>query len=176
MISNFKKKIKLLKSSQILSRHNIGLVFINFFFQRVLRNSSRFKYQLHFSNKVSAADKVKLVGEGNNAERCLALNGGILIQGSNYVFIDKTVLIAPGVKIISGNHDLDDFKKESVISAPLKIHENCWLGANAIVLPGVTLLKGTIVGAGSVVVKSFDRGNITVAGNPARVIKERDKI
>lgn len=42
---------------------------------------------------------------------------------------------------------------------------------NAIVLPGVVLGKGTIVGAGSVVTKSFEEGNCVIAGNPANIIK-----
>lgn len=47
----------------------------------------------------------------------------------------------------------------------------CWIGMNAIILPGVTLGNCTIVGAGSVVTKSFIQGNCVIAGNPAKLIR-----
>lgn len=47
---------------------------------------------------------------------------------------------------------------------------NCFIGMNVTVLPGVTLGDNTIVGASSVVTKSFLDGNVVIAGNPARVI------
>lgn len=51
------------------------------------------------------------------------------------------------------------------------IGDKCWIGMNAMVLPGVVLSKGTIFGAGSVVTKSFEQGNCVIAGNPAKIIK-----
>ena len=47
---------------------------------------------------------------------------------------------------------------------------NCFIGTNVTVLPGVTLGDNTIVGASSVMTKSFLDGNVVIAGNPARVI------
>lgn len=52
----------------------------------------------------------------------------------------------------------------------IKIGNNCFVGANVTILPGVTLADGTIVGAGSVVCKSVMEKNKVIAGNPARVI------
>jgi acetyltransferase-like isoleucine patch superfamily enzyme len=51
------------------------------------------------------------------------------------------------------------------------IGKKCWIGMNAIILPGVQLGDNTIVGAGSVVTKPFPDGNILIAGNPAKIIK-----
>lgn len=52
------------------------------------------------------------------------------------------------------------------------IGKKCWIGMNAIILPGVKLGDNTIVGAGSVVTKSFPDGNLVIAGNPAKIINK----
>ena len=57
-------------------------------------------------------------------------------------------------------------------SEPVKIGDDCWMGANAIILPGVELGKGCVVGAGSVVTKSFSEYSV-VGGVPARLLKQR---
>ena len=56
------------------------------------------------------------------------------------------------------------------------IGENCWLGMNSVILPGVSLGDNTIVGAGSVVTKSFMDGNCVIGGNPARIIRDRSTL
>ncbi|WP_049750424.1 acyltransferase [Thermosipho melanesiensis] len=69
------------------------------------------------------------------------------------------------------NHNLSNLDEhppeEDVI-----IGKNCWLGINSVILPGVILRPRTIVGAGSVVTKSFPEGNCIIAGNPAKLIKK----
>lgn len=93
-------------------------------------------------------------------------NGGIIIG--------RNVWIAPNVGIIATNHDPFDPSKhkegENVI-----IEDNCWIGMNAVILPGVKLGKNTVVGAGSVVTKSFPEGHCVIAGNPAKKIKDLPK-
>lgn len=54
----------------------------------------------------------------------------------------------------------------------IKIGNNCFIGYSSIILPGVTLADGIIVGAGSVVTKSFDHRDCIIAGNPARIISD----
>ncbi len=157
----------------IRNRGVFGLYFVNFVFQRLLRITSSRVNLLHFTNVISAESGFELTGKGQCAETCLRVNGGILIQASNGVKIDRSILIGPGVKIISGNHDLDDFMKPAVPCNPIEIGPHCWLGANAVILPGVKLLAGTIVGAGSVVSRGFDVGDIVVAGNPAKIVRQR---
>mgnify|MGYP003389087020 CR=1 FL=1 len=173
MVTSPLRKLKTIKAAGLFSRSAIGTCCINFVMQRIFRISSRFRYQIHFSSKVTTPTKVILLGEGSNVIKCLALNGGIYIQGSNGVDLHRSVLIAPGVKIISGNHNIHNFDAPSVQTTKIEIMEDCWLGANAVILPGVILLKNTIVGAGSVVTKSFHKENITIAGNPARIVSER---
>ena len=51
------------------------------------------------------------------------------------------------------------------------IEEKCWIGMNSVLLPEVRLGEKTIVGAGSVVTKSFPMGNCIIAGNPAKIIR-----
>jgi len=55
---------------------------------------------------------------------------------------------------------------------PIKIGKNCWIGANAVILPGVELAEHTIVAAGAVVTKSFLEGDCVIGGVPAKVIKK----
>ena len=56
-------------------------------------------------------------------------------------------------------------------TASIKIGRNCWLGNGAVVVAGVTLGDHVIVGANSVVTKSFP-SNVLIAGTPAQVIRE----
>ena len=165
------KLFKHLRKIGVLKRSTFSLIIINLLFQRVFRISSRFPYLVHFTNLISAPNKINLFGEGIHTEACLALNSSIYLQGSNGIKIHRNVLIAPGAKIISGNHDINNFSNPSLKAKAIEIMENCWIGANAVILPEVKLLPGTIVGAGSVVTKSFDKGNIIIAGVPAKIIR-----
>ena len=95
---------------------------------------------------------------------------GCYVQGTNGVVIGDYTQVAAGVKLISANHALTDNRAHSK-TRPILIGKYCWLGANAIVLPGVCLGPSTVVGAGTVVTKSFPEGYRVIAGNPARVIR-----
>lgn len=98
---------------------------------------------------------------------------GCYIQGRGKVFIGDYVEIAPNCVIISGNHGLLNHSeldaKETIIG------DYCWIASSSNVLAGVVLGPRTIVGAGSVVTKSFPEGYCVIAGNPARLIKKLDK-
>ena len=59
------------------------------------------------------------------------------------------------------------------LTAPIVIGDNCWIGANATICPGVTLGDNVVVGAGAVVVKDCG-DNVVIAGVPAVVIKHID--
>ncbi len=85
--------------------------------------------------------------------------------------IGKRTIIAPGVGLITANHDINDLWKE-VIGKDVVIGDDCWIGMNSVILPGVTLGNHTIVGAGAVVTKSFPDGYCVIVGNPARKIKD----
>ena len=74
-------------------------------------------------------------------------------------------------------HPLDPFLRNGTsgpeLGQPITIGEDCWFGGNAIVLPGVSIGRGVVVGAGSVVTKDVP-DFVVVAGNPARVLKQID--
>jgi maltose O-acetyltransferase len=57
------------------------------------------------------------------------------------------------------------------VAKPIVIEENVWIGGSAILLPGVTVGRNAVVGAGAVVTRNVP-ANTVVVGNPARVIRE----
>lgn len=87
------------------------------------------------------------------------------------IYIGKGSYIAPNVGIITANHDIYNIDKHRD-GKDVIIGNKCWIGMNVVILPGVELGENTIVGAGSVVTKSFPDGNVVIAGNPAKIIRE----
>ncbi len=106
------------------------------------------------------------IGENNN----LRAADGIITIGNN-------CLISQGITIVTSNHSI---KKELPVSeqpwisqkGKVAIADGVWIGANAVVLPDVTIAEGAVVAAGSIVTKDVPAYAI-VAGNPAKVIKYR---
>jgi acetyltransferase-like isoleucine patch superfamily enzyme len=74
----------------------------------------------------------------------------------------------------TGLHPADRGRLEAVKHAPVVLEEDVWVGANAMILKGVTVGRASIVGAGAVVTKDVPPNSI-VAGNPARIIGEVPK-
>lgn len=98
--------------------------------------------------------------------------GGTYFQNFNaQILIGEGCYIAPNVGIITANHDTADLSKH-LPAKPVHFGKKCWIGMNSIILPGVTLGDNTVVGAGSVVTKSFPEGNCVIAGNPAKKLKD----
>lgn len=95
---------------------------------------------------------------------------GQYIQAQNGIAIGEYVRIGPGVKLISSNHDLLNYEQH-LPASPIRIGDFCWIGANAVILPGVTLGNHVVVAAGAVVTKSRHEDNILLAGIPAGIIK-----
>lgn len=89
------------------------------------------------------------------------------------IHLGKGCYVAPNVGIITTNHDLYNINKHAKGKAVV-IGDFCWIGMNAVILPGVILGPHTVVGAGSVVTHPFSEGHQVVGGNPAKVIKKLD--
>lgn len=95
---------------------------------------------------------------------------------SGYIEIGENVMISPRVSIYSENHNFSDTSlpmiQQGVSQSFVKIEDDCWIAANAVILAGVTIGKGSVVAAGSIVTKDVPSYSV-VAGNPAKIIKNR---
>lgn len=125
-------------------------------------------WPVHKNSEVIHPENI-FVGKNSN----IGTRPGCYIQGDGGLYFGNYVRIASNVGIISGNHDLYDHSKHNV--KPIYIDDYCWVGMNSVIMPGVKLGPRTIVGAGSVVTKSFPEGYCVIGGNPAKVIKNLDK-
>lgn len=86
------------------------------------------------------------------------------------ITIEDHVLIGPKVNLVTENHPLDPADRRALVAKPILVKRNAWIGAGAIILPGVTIGENAVVAAGSVVSKDVP-DNVVVAGVPARVIR-----
>lgn len=98
---------------------------------------------------------------------------GVYVQAEGHIYLGNYVRIANYCTLMSTNHDIYDHRIKH--PKPIIIHDYCWIGTHSIILPGVELGPKTIVGAGSVVTKSFPDGYCVIAGNPAKIVKSLDK-
>ncbi len=99
----------------------------------------------------------------------------VLISGNetSKIIIGNNVDIAPRVVILSGTHEIDMQGHHSAgegIGKPVWIQDGVWIGANSTILPGVTIGRKSVIGAGSVVVDDIPAFCIAV-GNPCKPIK-----
>ncbi|CAD0005088.1 DapH/DapD/GlmU-related protein [Flavobacterium chungangense] len=86
------------------------------------------------------------------------------------ITIEDDVLIGPKVSLITENHPLNPLERKGLICKPILIKKNAWIGANAIILPGVTIGENAVVAAGAVVSKDVP-DNTFFGGIPAKFIK-----
>lgn len=139
------------------------------FLQKILGFNRKTYWPTHFTSTISNPKNI-LIGFGSAP----GYSPGCYIQGTGKIYIGNYVLIGPNVGIISANHDLENTIKHS-LDSKITIRDYCWIGMNSVIMPNVELGENTIVGAGSVVTKSFPDGNCVIAGNPAKKIKIIDK-
>lgn len=89
----------------------------------------------------------------------------------NKITIGEKTCIGKDVYLLTGSHDIE-LSTFPLMTKPINIGNCCWVATAATVLPGVSLGEGCVVGANSVVTKSYDASAV-VAGNPAKFIKKR---
>lgn len=105
------------------------------------------------------------------------INPFTVIYGGSGVYIGRDVMIAPHCMIAAGNHDFKQLKMpirwaRNISRGPIIIEDDVWIGANSTVLDGVTIKRGCVIGAGSVVTKNTKEYGI-YAGVPAKKIGSR---
>jgi maltose O-acetyltransferase len=98
--------------------------------------------------------------------------GGIVLDVAP-VTIGDEVLIATNVQILTATHPLDAARRRAwwELGKPIAIGDGVWIGAGALILPGVSIGENAVVGAGAVVTRDVS-ANTVVVGNPARVVRE----
>ena len=101
------------------------------------------------------------------------INFGCYLDNRRGITIGCNVGIAHNTKIYTLGHDIDSPGFETK-GAPVVIGDNAFIFSNVIIMPGVTIGHGSIVLAGSVVTKDVPEWTV-VGGNPAKVIRERQK-
>jgi len=108
----------------------------------------------------------------------VGINTRSYLEGNGGVEVGANTLFSPGVHCISGNHVFDDrevpIKYQGTQLGKITVGEDCWLGTNVTVLPGVTIGRGSVIGAGAVVTRDVPEFSIAL-GVPARVVGQRGK-
>lgn len=107
-------------------------------------------------------------------------NYGLTLVDDTHIYVGDYTMFGPNVVIATAGHPVDpELRRQGLqYNLPVRIGNNCWLGAGVIVMPGVTIGDDTVIGAGSVVTRDIPSGVVAV-GNPCRVLREvgeRDKI
>ncbi len=100
-------------------------------------------------------------------------NYGCVILDVNKVTIGKNCMLAPRVCLFSATHPVRAEERYNGVELgkPITIGDNCWIGGNSVINPGVTIGNNVVVASNSVVTKSFG-DNVVIGGNPARIIRE----
>lgn len=100
-------------------------------------------------------------------------NFNLVVVDDMDVYIGDRVMIGPNVTICTTGHPVYPLYREMVAhySLPIHIGNNVWIGANSVVLPGVTIGDNTVIGAGSIVTRDIP-ANVVAVGNPCRVMRE----
>lgn len=100
-------------------------------------------------------------------------NFGLTLVDDTHIYVGDCVLFGPHVTVATAGHPIDPALREATYqyNMPVHIGRNCWIGAGAVLLPGVTIGENTVVGAGSVVTKDLP-ANVVAVGNPCRVLRE----
>ena len=100
-------------------------------------------------------------------------NFGLTMVDDTHIYVGDYTLFAPNVVVATAGHPIDPELRARGLqyNAAVHIGKNCWIGAGALIMPGVTIGDNTVIGAGSVVTRDIPSGVVAV-GNPCRVMRE----
>lgn len=116
--------------------------------------------------------EVSIVSIGNR----VSIHKHVFLEGRGGLFVGNNVAIAPYSSVWTSNHRFDNknvpIQDQGYVLKSVIIEDDVWIGAHSTILPGVTIGKGAVVGAGTVVTKNVPSYSI-FAGNPGRVIRMR---
>ena len=91
----------------------------------------------------------------------------------SHIYVGDHVMFAPRVTVAAGTHPIHPGlrSKQAQYNMPVHIGNNVWIGANSVILPGVSIGDNSVIGAGSVVTKDIP-ANVVAVGNPCKVLRE----
>lgn len=99
-------------------------------------------------------------------------NFNLTLVDDTHIYIGDHVMIGPNVTLATAGHPVDPEYRRKVaqFNIPIHIENNVWIGANSVVLPGITIGENSVIGAGSVVTKDIP-ANVVAVGNPCKVLR-----
>lgn len=100
-------------------------------------------------------------------------NYNLTCVDDTHIFIGDYTMLGPNVTIATAGHPiLPELRQKGLqYNMPVHIGKNCWVGAGAIIMPGITIGDHVVIGAGSVVTKDIP-SNVVAVGNPCRIMRE----
>ena len=106
-------------------------------------------------------------------------NFGLTLVDDTHIYVGDCTMFGPNVVVATAGHPiLPELREQGYqYNAPVHIGKNCWIGAGALIMPGITIGDNVVIGAGSVVTKDIPSNTVAV-GNPCRVLRkinDRDK-
>lgn len=103
-------------------------------------------------------------------------NFNTTLVDDTHIYVGDNTMFGPNVTVATAGHPINAElrSKGYQYNAPVRIGKNCWIGAGALIMPGVTIGDNVVIGAGSVVTKDIPSGVVAV-GNPCKVLREVDE-
>ncbi len=100
-------------------------------------------------------------------------NFNLTLVDDNHIYVGDYTLFGPNVVVATAGHPIDPELREKTYqyNFPVHIGKNCWIGASAVIVPGITIGDNVVIGAGSVVTKDI-QSNVVAVGNPCKVLRE----
>ncbi|MFD2601216.1 acyltransferase [Flavobacterium suzhouense] len=118
--------------------------------------------KIKIGDRVVIRPGVMLFGESESLDTSITIEDNVMMGCGVHIYINNHKFDDPDIPLIDQGYYPDE---------PVVLKDGCWIGANAIILPGVTVGRNSVVGAGSIVTKSIPDGVVAV-GSPAKVIKK----